>query len=112
VPLRGDRATKHYELLMRVVGEYGTHLSPAAFMSAATRYRMLPALDRAVLKHVFGKLQKHRAALMQEKLRFSVNLSGPSIGDPEFLEWVAACSSRWMTSARASARSRISNSST
>jgi diguanylate cyclase (GGDEF)-like protein len=90
VPLHGDRPTKHYELLMRLIGDAGTHLSPAWFMSAATRYRMLPALDRAVLKHVFGKLHKHRAALMQEKLRFSVNLSGPSIGDPDFLEWIAA----------------------
>jgi Amt family ammonium transporter len=90
VPLHGERTTKHYELLMRLIGDAGTHLSPAWFMSAATRYRMLPELDRAVLKHVFGKLHQHRAALMQEKLRFSVNLSGPSIGDPDFLEWIAA----------------------
>jgi len=90
VPLRSARTTRHYELLMRLISDAGTHLSPASFMSAATRYRMLPALDRAVISHVFDKLQQHRAALMQEKLRFSVNLSGPSIGDPDFLEWIGS----------------------
>ncbi len=88
VRLNGPPSSTHYELLMRLIGEAGTHLSPAWFMSAATRYRMLPALDRAVLQHVFGKLDKHRAALSKKKIRFSVNLSGPSIGDPEFIEWL------------------------
>jgi diguanylate cyclase (GGDEF)-like protein len=88
VRLHGQESSTHYELLMRLIGEAGTHLSPAWFMSAATRYRMLPELDRAVLQHIFGKLDKYRAALMKKKLRFSVNLSGPSIGDPDFIEWL------------------------
>jgi diguanylate cyclase (GGDEF)-like protein len=88
VRLHGEESSTHYELLMRLIGDAGTHLSPAWFMSAATRYRMLPELDRAVLRHIFGKLDKYRAALMKKKLRFSVNLSGPSIGDPDFIEWL------------------------
>jgi EAL domain-containing protein (putative c-di-GMP-specific phosphodiesterase class I) len=88
VRLHGESSNTHYELLMRLIGDAGTHLSPAWFMSAATRYRMLPELDRAVLQHIFGKLNKHRAALMKKNLRFSVNLSGPSIGDPDFIEWL------------------------
>ena len=88
VRLHGHSSSTHYELLMRLIGDAGTHLSPAWFMSAATRYRMLPELDRAVLEHIFGKLDKYRAALMKKKLRFSVNLSGPSIGDPDFIEWL------------------------
>ncbi|MEJ0037086.1 MAG: EAL domain-containing protein [Gammaproteobacteria bacterium] len=88
VRLHGHSSSTHYELLMRLIGDAGTHLSPAWFMSAATRYRMLPALDRAVLQHIFGKLDKYRAQLMKKNLRFSVNLSGPSIGDPDFIEWL------------------------
>lgn len=88
VRLHGHQSSAHYELLMRLIGDAGTHLSPAWFMSAATRYRMLPELDRAVLQHIFGKLDKYRAALMKKNLRFSVNLSGPSIGDPDFIEWL------------------------
>lgn len=88
VRLNGQESSTHYELLMRLIGDAGTHLSPAWFMSAATRYRMLPELDRAVLQHIFGKLNKYRAALTRKNLRFSVNLSGPSIGDPDFIEWL------------------------
>src|SRR3546814_2062586 len=65
-------------------------ISPADFMSAATRYQMLPDLDRAVLKKVFAALTAVREQLSGRRLRFSLNLSGPTIGDPEFLEWVAA----------------------
>lgn len=88
VRLNGAQSCTHYELLMRLTGEAGTHLSPAWFMSAATRYHMLPELDRAVLRHVFDKLAKHRAALLKKPMRFSVNLSGPSIGNPDFIEWL------------------------
>jgi diguanylate cyclase (GGDEF)-like protein len=88
VRLHGEASSTHYELLMRLIGDAGTHLSPAWFMSAATRYRMLPELDRAVLQHIFAKLDKYRAGLMKKSLRFSVNLSGPSIGDPDFIEWL------------------------
>ena len=90
VRLNGSASSGHYELLMRLIGDAGTHLSPAWFMSAATRYRMLPELDRAVLQHIFGKLDKYRQALTKKNLRFSVNLSGPSIGDPDFIEWLGS----------------------
>lgn len=88
VRLHGEQPCTHYELLMRLIGEAGTHLSPTWFMSAATRYRMLPQLDRAVLEHIFAALEKNREALVAKNLRFSVNLSGPSIGDPDFIEWL------------------------
>lgn len=88
VRLNGEQPCTHYELLMRLIGDAGTHLSPTWFMSAATRYRMLPQLDRAVLQHIFAALERNRAALSTKNLRFSVNLSGPSIGDPDFIEWL------------------------
>ena len=89
VSLHGTLESPHYELLVRLIGEAGTHLSPTWFMSAATRYRMLVELDRAVIAHVLSKLESRREELAKRKLRFSVNLSGPTIGDPDFLEWIA-----------------------
>ena len=90
VRLNGSQSTSHYELLVRLIGDAGTHLSPTWFMSAATRYRMLVELDRAVVGHVLAKLEAQRALLARKQLRFSVNLSGPSIGDPDFLEWLVS----------------------
>jgi len=89
VSLHATLESPHYELLVRLIGEAGTHLSPTWFMSAATRYRMLVELDRAVIAHVLGKLESRREELAKRKLRFSVNLSGPTIGDPDFLEWIS-----------------------
>jgi diguanylate cyclase (GGDEF)-like protein len=92
VPLRTttDEPVEHYELLARLIGDSGALIAPADFMSAATRFQMLPDLDRAVLKKVFDALNAARPRLSGKKLRFSLNISGPTIGDPEFLEWVAA----------------------
>jgi diguanylate cyclase (GGDEF)-like protein len=90
VRLNGTNATANYELLVRLIGDAGTHLSPTWFMSAATRYRMLVELDRAVVGHVLAKLEAQRTLLARKNLRFSVNLSGPSIGDPDFLEWIVS----------------------
>jgi diguanylate cyclase (GGDEF)-like protein len=88
VRLNGTQSAANYELLVRLIGDAGTLLSPTWFMSAATRYRMLVELDRAVVGHVLAKLEAHRSLLSCKNLRFSVNLSGPSIGDPDFLEWL------------------------
>jgi diguanylate cyclase (GGDEF)-like protein len=90
VRLNGTPSGANYELLARLIGDAGTHLSPTWFMSAATRYRMLVELDRAVIEHVLNKLESQRARLAGKHLRFSVNLSGPSIGDPDFIEWIVS----------------------
>jgi diguanylate cyclase (GGDEF)-like protein len=90
VRLNGSQTTPHYELLVRLIGDAGTLLSPTWFMSAATRYRMLVELDRAVIAHVLDKLEAQRSRLAAHHVRFSVNLSGPSIGDPDFVEWIVS----------------------
>lgn len=90
VRLRGDAPITHYELLVRLIGEGGVHVLPASFMSAATRYRMLVELDRAVIGRVLCRLQEARERLAGTGIRFSINLSGPTIGDTEFLEWLTA----------------------
>lgn len=85
-----EEAVEHYELLARLVSDSGALIAPTDFMSAATRFQMLPDLDRGVLKKVFEALDASRAVLARCKVRFSLNISGPTIGDPEFLEWVAS----------------------
>lgn len=92
IPLRPGEAepVEHFELLARLVGESGQLIAPGDFMSAATRYQMLPDLDRAVLTRVFAALSAARTQLAGRRVRFSLNLSGPTVGDPEFLEWVVS----------------------
>jgi Amt family ammonium transporter len=89
VSLRGRPKVEYYELLVRMVSDTGTFVSPTHFMSAATRYQLLVDLDHAMLIRVFARLRAARAELLGRSIRFSINLSGPSIGNPEFLEWLS-----------------------
>lgn len=88
VRLHGEPAPTHYELLVRIVSEGGVRLSPQVFLSAAMRYGLLPLLDRAVIARAFATLENARQQLEGRGVRFSINLSGPTVGDPDFLEWI------------------------
>jgi diguanylate cyclase (GGDEF)-like protein len=75
-----------YELLVRIIDTKGNLVEAADFMSAATRYQILPEIDRAVCERAFEQLG--RGANQGAPLRVSINLSGPTLSDPEFLEWL------------------------
>ena len=75
-----------YELLVRIIDTKGNLVEAADFMSAATRYQILPEIDRAVCERAFEQLS--RAGHPAVPVRVSINLSGPTLSDPEFLEWL------------------------
>jgi diguanylate cyclase (GGDEF)-like protein/PAS domain S-box-containing protein len=96
VPLRDPRgAPSHYEVLLRMEGEDGELLAPGTFIPAAERYNVMPALDRWVVDRVFTWLAQwlHRLDL-DPRSTFNVNLSGGSLSDPAFLEFVTAKAER------------------
>ncbi len=77
----------HYELLVRLKEESGRDLPPAAFLPAAERYGVAPRLDRAVVQMALAWLAAHPAQLAHTRT-CSINLSGQSLGDDDFLEFV------------------------
>ena len=77
-----------YEILLRMLGQDGRVLAPRKFMSAATRYQLLPQLDRWVVAHTLDTLHPHVAALTAMGASFSVNLSGPTIAERSFSDVV------------------------
>jgi diguanylate cyclase (GGDEF)-like protein len=88
VPLVGTEPIERYELLVRMIDELGNPVQPAVFFSAATRYQLLPDIDRWVLDHVLRRMADARAQLERQPKRFSINLSGPTLSDPGLLEWL------------------------
>jgi diguanylate cyclase (GGDEF)-like protein len=90
VALSGTSHTEYFELLVRLINETGTFVSPAHFIPAAARYQMLIELDRAMLTKIFKRLRAARQEMPGRAVRFSINLSGPSIGDPDFFEWLSS----------------------
>lgn len=76
----------HYELLIRLFDEKQNSISPDEFLSAAEYYSMMPEVDRWVVRYVLQKISKIPD---QTPLPvFAINLSGQSLNDPQFLDFV------------------------
>lgn len=76
----------HYEVLLRMRDENKELIYPDAFLPAAERYGLLPAIDRWVFSHIFDWLGKHKQLLGSS--RISINVTGASLSDESFLEFV------------------------
>lgn len=74
------------ELLVRLRGDDGRLIKPSHFIPAAERYYMMNSLDRWVMRHAFAKLALLPAG--GRPVLYALNVSGQSIGDPEFLDYV------------------------
>ena len=86
VPL--DKSTDmHYEFLLRMIDERGEIISPVTFLPAAERYDLMHNLDIWVVRHAFGLLASH-PDLVEQVHFFSINLSGQSITNVNFLDSV------------------------
>jgi diguanylate cyclase (GGDEF)-like protein len=88
LPLRGNYGKPRFELLLRMLGEDGEIIPPGKFLSAADRYQLMPSIDRWVVQRACGLLAAHRADLGEDSARFAINLSGQSLRDASFLEFV------------------------
>jgi len=87
-PLLQHEPTRRYEMLLRIIDENDALVLPARFMSAATRYQLLPQLDRCVISHVLARLKSARAIPGFVPVHASINLCGPTISEPDFMEWL------------------------
>ena len=92
-PLRAQDGPVHIELLLRLRDESGARVPPGAFLPAAERYRLMPMLDRWVVRRTIenaDRLHAHGAPVG----RCSINLSVSSIEDEalagEIMELVRA----------------------
>ena len=86
-PLQKHDPGAHYELLLRMKDETGKIVSPDNFINAAERYGITPQIDRWVVENALRWLvseadERERLALC------SINLSGQSLGDADFLPFV------------------------
>ena len=77
-------ARPHFELLLRMTDETGKTVGPDSFLSAATRYQLMPVIDRWVVNHVIEALQPRASVLEGKALGFSINFSGQSLNDDTF----------------------------
>ncbi len=89
VPLSGDTtAPAHFELLLRMVDLDGKVVPPNAFIPAAERYNLMPQIDRWVVTHALSELAHHRDMTDIPPYTLAINLSGTSLSDESFLDFV------------------------
>ncbi len=91
VPAYGhDNGGPAMEVFVRLGDEDGESISPAEFVRAAERYRLMGMVDRWVVQTTLAALG--RGALQVPPRRcVAINVSGQTLGDPDFLEFVVEC---------------------
>ena len=89
VPVKGPGGGRHVELLIRMLDERGKLVPPMAFIPAAERYNLMPAIDRWVIRTAFATLADMAQTPGGRPIETcSINLSGSSLGDERSLEYV------------------------
>jgi diguanylate cyclase (GGDEF)-like protein len=88
LPLRGNYGRPRFELLIRMLGDRGEIIPPGKFLSAAERYQLMPTVDRWVVHRACELLGEHSASVGEDIARFAINLSGQSLQDESFLQFV------------------------
>ncbi len=76
------------EILMRMHDENGRIVSTGVFLPAAKRYNLMPTIDRWVFRRFCGFIARPGAIAADDNDIFAINLSGQSLSDESFLDFV------------------------
>lgn len=89
VPVSDGRPSgRHFEVLIALPGASGKLIPPGEFLPAAQRYGLMGHIDRWVVTKVVSWMLERQARQAPELRMVAVNLSGSSVSDPEFRDFV------------------------
>ena len=86
ISLRGD-SDEHYEVFLRMLDPDGRHIAPNDFLRTAVEHGLAAKIDRWVILQSIKMLSAHRSK--GHNTRLTINLTANSVGDPDFLQWLA-----------------------
>ena len=78
------------EIFLRLKDDDGALIPPVSFIRAAERYRLMGSVDRLVVGAALASLSQGGIRLPDER-SVAINLSGQTMGDESFLEYVIDC---------------------
>jgi diguanylate cyclase (GGDEF)-like protein/PAS domain S-box-containing protein len=87
VPLGSASGPDFHELTVRLRDSGGELVPPSEFIPAAERYNIMPVIDRWVVKRALELLEE-RARCGQPLPMLAVNLSGTSLNEQSFVDFV------------------------
>jgi diguanylate cyclase (GGDEF)-like protein len=91
VPLAGpavSEMTEHYEVLVRLIDRDGNLIVPGKFIATAEEFGLVSRIDALVTARAIDMLKLWHS--QGRKVHLSVNLSGKTFDDPEFLKTMKA----------------------
>ncbi len=77
----------HYEVLIRMLNDNNSLITPNRFLPAAERYNLINKIDQWVFKTCIKKLEEN-IQLLNNVNTLSVNISGASLCEPSYLKYV------------------------
>lgn len=80
----------HYEVLLRMIGKNGEHISPFFFIPAAEYYKIMPDIDRWVVHETLQMLDRNWDVLESKNQSWAINLSGQTFTKPGFIEFISS----------------------
>ncbi len=88
---------EHFELMLRLRDESNSLITPAEFIPAAERYNVMPSIDRWVVRRALDTVV-HQGRTGVTPYTVAVNLSGTSLNDERFLDFlIGELNSRQLT---------------
>ena len=86
-PLKGNDKRKSFEILLRLTDKADELILPGTFLDIAERNFLMTDIDTWVINNLFETLAKCDLSFWQNH-RFSVNLSGTSLNNESFLQFL------------------------
>lgn len=86
-PLFLNEGDDHYEVLLRLLDENNQQKDPTEFIRAAEKYDRMRSVDRWIIDTFFSWAKKYNKQI-SEKDGFSLNLSGQSLTDASFKDYI------------------------
>ncbi|MFQ5488418.1 MAG: DUF1631 family protein, partial [Gammaproteobacteria bacterium] len=87
ITTQGYDKPHHSEILLAMSDEQGNPISPEAFILAAEHYNRMPDIDRWIVRAVLRWMKEH-ATVLDETGGFAINLSGRSLNDNDFKDFI------------------------
>jgi EAL domain-containing protein (putative c-di-GMP-specific phosphodiesterase class I) len=89
--LHDNAGLAHYEVLLRLRTADGGLVQPGEFFARAAQQRLMPNIDRWVVRTLLVWLTNNRKLWMRVPSVFSINLSAQSMTDDQFISFLEAC---------------------
>jgi EAL domain-containing protein (putative c-di-GMP-specific phosphodiesterase class I) len=89
--LHDDVGLAHYEVLLRLRTAGGSLVEPREFLARAAQQRLMPNIDRWVVRTLLVWLTANRKLWTRVPSVFSINVSAQSMTDDSFVSFVESC---------------------